>query len=69
MTSRMASPYERRTVTGPAGTAPGSGLRAKPVTVETGASGDRVVDDEQLAMPTRTTRPASAISAALFMSV
>jgi hypothetical protein len=46
-----------------------SGIRAKPVSVETGGSGDRVTDDEQLATPNRITRPASTISAGFLMHV
>jgi hypothetical protein len=37
--------------------------------METGGSGDRNVDDEQLATLNRTKRPASTISAGFFMSV
>jgi hypothetical protein len=37
--------------------------------VETGGSGDRDVDDEQLATPARTTRLASTISTGFVMPV
>jgi hypothetical protein len=65
----MASLPVRRTITGPERTPSVSGIRAKPVTVETGRSGDRNVDDEQLATPNRTTRPASTISPGFFMAL